>query len=195
MDDTTDGSHAPPATAWCGKCRTHRPVTDFHRSSRNKSGRQSHCKQCMCAARVKSYQANPQQAAEYNRQYRESNAGRKSEVDRAYRAENPITERLRRGKNRAIKAGLPADDITTEELLADWQRRGIDPTLCVYTGEPLEDGWHIDHTVPLSHPSTPGHVVTNLVPCNPLPNRTKGRRHWIDYLADRAQAAHRKAIA
>ncbi|MUL85041.1 MULTISPECIES: hypothetical protein [unclassified Mycolicibacterium] len=101
-----------------------------------------------------------------------------------------IREKLRRGKNRASKAGLPAHAITKAELLADWQRRGIDPDRCVYTGELLQDDWNIDHAVPLSHPNTPGHVVTNIVPCNPRANRSKGRRHWVDFLADRAETAN-----
>lgn len=85
-----------------------------------------------------------------------------------------------------MRRGLPAAGIAADELLQDWERRGIDPTVCVYTGQALQDGWHLDHAVPLSHPNTPGHVVANLVPSNPTVNRAKRRRHWVDYLADRA---------
>ncbi|WP_167097130.1 HNH endonuclease [Mycobacterium sp. DL592] len=142
----------------------------------------------MRAARRRVYHADPAQEADYNREYRRvnSDAVRQRKAD-DYR-NNVIREKLRRGKNRAIKAGIPADDITVAELLSDWERRVIDPTRCVYTGEQLQDGWHIDHAVPLSHPNTPGHVVANLVPCNPKVNVAKWRRHWIDFLADRAVA-------
>ncbi|OBK95768.1 hypothetical protein A5645_11075 [Mycobacterium asiaticum] len=59
----------------------------------------------------------------------------------------------------------------------------------MYTGQPVRDRWHIDHTIPLSVNGTPGDVVTNLVPCNPGPNRWKGPRDWINSLADRAETA------
>ena len=88
-----------------------------------------------------------------------------------------------------MKAGLPADAITPPELLADWQRRGIDPGRCIYTGEPLEDRWHLDHMIPLRYADSPGHVVSNLVPCNRGANLAKGKRGWLDFLADRAEAS------
>jgi len=170
----------------CGSCRQPKPEADFHKSNRNRSGLQSRCKDCQCAARRQCY--NPVKASEYDRGYRERNTAEVKRRKADDYSRNIIREKLRRGKNRAIKAGLPADDISEVALLADWKRRGIDPTRCVYTGEPLEDGWHLDHAVPLSHPNTPGHVVTNLVPSNPAVNRGKRRRHWVDFLADRASA-------
>lgn len=174
---------------WCGRCRQHKTAEDFHRSSRNRSGRQSHCKQCQCAAVQSARQAHPAKKVEQDRAYRESNSELVRTRKKLDYRQNIIREKLRRGKNRAGIAGVPAREITEVELLADWERRGIDPERCVYTGELLQDGWHIDHAVPLSHPNTPGHVVTNLVPCNASANREKLRRSWIDYLADRAEAA------
>ncbi|WP_160101585.1 hypothetical protein [Rhodococcus sp. T7] len=97
-------------------------------------------------------------------------------------------QRLNSGAVRARKLGVTADSITPEELLADWERRGISPDRDVYTGQPLQDGWHLDHAVPLSAPGTPGHVVSNLVPTNPRTNTTKRRRNFVEFLADRAQA-------
>lgn len=171
---------------YCRKCRAWKAIDDFHKSSRNSSGRQSHCKTCLCAARREAY--NPVKAAAYDREYNAQHRERKHQREHDYRADNPLVGRLRRGKNRAQQQGLPADDITPDRLLADWERRGIDPTRCVYTGEPLRDRWHLDHAVPLRHPGTPGHVVTNLVPCNPGENMRKRNRHWVDFLADRAEA-------
>jgi hypothetical protein len=129
------------------------------------------------------------QVARQKKRWRDANPERSHQISKTYRDAHPLEERLRSGRLRAEKAGLPAIRITAAELLADWQRRGIDPTRCVYTGEPLEERWSIDHAVPLSVAGTPGHVVTNLVPTNRGINSTKGRRRWLDYLADRAEAA------
>jgi len=87
-----------------------------------------------------------------------------------------------------VKLGRPADAITLAEVVADWKRRDLDPERCVYTGEPLRDRSHIDHGYPLSCEGSPGHVVTNLVPCNRGANTDKGRRHWLEYQADRRDA-------
>lgn len=168
----------------CTKCQQQKPEDEFHRCRRNRSGRQSRCKPCQCAASRES--RDPVKQADYDRRYNAEHREQKHRRERDYRAANPLVGRLRRGKNRAASAGLPFQHVTPEMLLADWERRGIDPTRCAYTGEPLPERWHLDHTVPLSHPDTPGHVVTNLVPCLPGVNRKKWRRHWLEFLADRA---------
>jgi hypothetical protein len=174
----------------CRKCGTSKTHNDFHKSSRNSSGRQSQCKGCSCAARRKVYHQNPAGSAAYSKAYRSEHLGRLRESAHDYHVDNPISERLRRGRNRAVRAGLPAHHITPGELLTDWRRRGIDPGRCVYTGQPLEAGWHLDHTYPLSREGSPGHVITNLVPCNRRANLSKGRRHLVTYLADLAEARH-----
>lgn len=45
-------------TKFCTKCKTEKPVEMFHRSSRNKDGRQSHCKQCKSEFHFSHYYKN-----------------------------------------------------------------------------------------------------------------------------------------
>ena len=43
---------------------------------------------------------------------------------------------------------------------------------CAYTGEPLMQGYHLDHIVALSKGGT--NYIWNIVPSNPFPNLSKG---------------------
>lgn len=52
---------------------------------------------------------------------------------------------------------MPAEDIDVEDLLADWERRGVDPNRCVYTGDPLVANWALDHAYPLRQPGRQAH--------------------------------------
>lgn len=176
-------------TLKCCQCREVKAENEFHMSNHTRSGRQSHCIECGRAARRKAYRANPAKDNARSRAYQAKTRPARREASRQYRADNPILERLRRGKNRALQLGIPADAITPAELLADWERRGIDRTRCAYTGEPLQERWHMDHMVPLRYPDSPGHVIDNLVPCNPGVNRSKNSRHFVEYLADREAAS------
>lgn len=125
-------------TLWCRSCDTVKPITEFHVSRRKRNGRQTYCIPCQRDKRRCSH--DRVKAAEYAKRYRAENQDAVKEAARAYRRDNQILERLRRGRTRANDAGVTAAKITVEELLVDWQRRGIDPDRCVYTGEPLEEG-------------------------------------------------------
>lgn len=50
---------------------------------------------------------------------------------------------------------------------------------CAYTGEPLVDGFHMDHVVPLAKGGTS--AIHNLVPCNPEPNLDKSDRDFAEW--------------
>ncbi|WP_328358573.1 hypothetical protein OG976_04745 [Mycobacterium sp. NBC_00419] len=156
-------------------------------------GIRSRCRDCDNAGTRDYQRRTPERQACRQKHWRAANPDRWHAIAKTHRDTHPLEERLRRGRLRAERAGVVAKHITADELIADWERRGIDPARCVYTWEPLQDGWHIDHAVPLSQPNTPGHVVNNLVPCNQRANVAKWRRHWIDYLADRSEAATRSS--
>lgn len=172
----------------CSACAETLPIDQFRPNARGSMGLRSRCVECDTAAKAAYQKRTPTYQAARQKRWRDANRDQSHAIAKTYRDTHQLEERLRSGRYRAEQTRLPASDITADELLADWQRRGIDPTRCVYTGEQLQDGWHIDHAVPLSHPNTPGHVVTNLVPCNPGVNFSKRSRHWLDYLADRAEA-------
>lgn len=171
----------------CSKCQKTLPIDRFRPNKRGWKGLRSWCRGCQNEATLDYQKRNPEVLAGRQQRWRNANPERAHEVAKRYRDTHPLEERLRAGRYRAEQLGLPAHDIKPDELLADWRRRGIDPDHCVYTGEPLQDAWNIDHMVPLSHPASPGHVVSNLVPTNRSINASKGSRHFVEYLADRAE--------
>ena len=109
----------------------------------------------MCAVRRRVYPCESREGVRIQQGLPREALDREKGPDRACRIVNPISERLRRGKNRAVKLGRPADAITLAEVVADWKRRDLDPERCVYTGEPLRDRSHIDHGYPLSCEGSP----------------------------------------
>lgn len=173
----------------CSKCLEALPIDRFEPNTRGWMGLRSQCRDCKNVATADYQRRNPEVAARRMRRWCRDNPERAHEIAKRYRDTHPLEERLRSGEYRARAAGLRADRVTPAELRADWIRRGISPDRDAYTGQPLVEGWHIDHAVPLSAPWTPGHVVSNLVPCNADTNTTKARKHWLDYLADRQENA------
>ncbi|EKT81859.1 hypothetical protein WSS_A15244 [Rhodococcus opacus M213] len=157
----------------CSKCSEALPIDSFQPNARGWMGLRSRCRDC---ENVKS--------AEYRRTHQ---AQERDRVRRHWDAD-PMGQRLNSGAVRARRLGVLVESFTAEDLRTDWARRGISPDHDAYTGQPLQDGWHLDHAVPLSAPGTPGHVISNLVPTNPGTNIVKRRRHWLDYIADRAEA-------
>ncbi|REE72188.1 hypothetical protein C8E05_1576 [Rhodococcus wratislaviensis] len=171
----------------CSKCLEALPIDRFQSNSRGWMGLRSRCRDCENAITLEYQRQHPEKVAERVRRWQIENPERSKAITQRYRDNRPLVDRLRRGRHRAQLAGVPYEHITTEELLADWQRRGISPDHDVYTGQPLQEGWHLDHAVPLSAPGTPGHIVSNLVPTNRSSNNTKGRKNWLDYIADREE--------
>lgn len=172
----------------CSMCSRELPIEQFRPNTRGWMGLRSRCSDCDNAASSGFRRRTPEYQRQRQKRWREANLDRSHAIGKAYRDAHGLKERLRAGRYRARKAGVPVEEITPEELLADWDRRGIDPDKCVYTGEPLISSWALDHAYPLSQPGSPGHVVSNLVPTNRSLNSSKGRRHWVEYLADRAEA-------
>lgn len=66
MERSCFGSEDPqitlPATEYalitCGKCRVAKGVDEFHKNLSKKSGRESHCKQCVLARKSKNYESS-----------------------------------------------------------------------------------------------------------------------------------------
>lgn len=95
-----------------------------------------------------------------------------------------LYESLRDGHKRATKAGVRADNLTAAEVLGYWASVGIDPWQCVATGEKLTQSTrNIDHVRPLSEPSSPGHVLGNVVPVSAEFNRWKANKSIVEAVA------------
>ncbi|MET9213625.1 MULTISPECIES: HNH endonuclease [unclassified Nocardia] len=166
----------------CSGCAEALPIDEFYPNSRGWMGLFSRCRACMNAATLERQRRNPEVVNSRNRRWTAANPCRRRRIGKEYRDTHPLEERLRGGRTRARNVGLPADDITAEALLADWERRGITPEACAYCGGEFEE---LEHMHPLSREGSPGHVLGNLAPsCKPC-NARKSRRHWVEYLADR----------
>ncbi|WP_054248656.1 hypothetical protein [Rhodococcus opacus] len=162
----------------CSKCSEALPIDSFQPNTRSWMGLRSRCRDCENV-----------RGAEYRRTHQTQERAR---IQRHWDAD-PMGQRLNSGAVRARRLGVPVESFTADDLRADWARRGISPDHDVYTGQPLQDGWHLDHAVALSAPGTPGHVMSNLVPTNPRTNATKYRRNFVEFLADRAEAQKENA--
>lgn len=157
----------PVARKHCSGCQQVKLWTEYSCRTAKWSGLESQCRDCRNAY----YEANKQAYFDRTSQYRTFT--------------NPWAAKLSSGYRRAVKAGLPAEKVTTAELLAHWKAAGINPNQSVYSGEELGPGrWSLDHVIPLSAPNSPGHVVTNLVPCLVHENSKKANKHFVVYLGD-----------
>lgn len=111
----------------CSSCAGNLPLGRFRPNTESWMGLRSRCVDCDNAAKMEYQRRTPERQAARQKRWREANLHRSHEIAKEYRDSHPIEERLRSGRIRAEQAGLPADDITAAELLADWERRGIDP--------------------------------------------------------------------
>lgn len=115
---------------------------------------------------------------------------------RAIAEADPFDRRLRDGYRRAVEAGVPAEHFSAVDLFEYWESRGIDPWECVWTGDRLtRETVQWDHLIGLKHPGTPGHVKHNLRPASASANSAKGSKHFVEFLADRAQKTASKRSA
>jgi len=87
----------------CKRCGQDKPVTEFHRSSRNPDGLAYTCKPCACEVTRLWGQANRERARETDRLYRLANPGKYTQLARAWRAANP--DRARENSRRRAPYG------------------------------------------------------------------------------------------
>lgn len=128
----------------CRGCDTAKPLDAFHRSSRNRDGRQSRCKDCQVGT-VRSIRQRPGYGAGERRRARASAAARK-----AADAEYAFREKWRRAvadaRQRAERSGAPHQPYTLTDLLAKfgpWQ-----DWTCAYCH--ASDELTLEHLTPLA---------------------------------------------
>ncbi|MBS1690763.1 MAG: hypothetical protein JST91_00830 [Actinobacteria bacterium] len=168
----------------CTKCDTVKPVEEFNRRASARDGLHPHCRKCQQLANT-AYRAEHREAlCGKRREFYRNNQDRLRDEARArhaaYRAADPMYERLKCGKHKAVRRGCSVEQFTSADLLAYWQAVGIDPTRCYYTGELLGDGWQLDHMTPLARGGP--HAVWNLVPCLASVNNLKQDKTADEYL-------------
>lgn len=155
----------PVARKKCSGCQQDKTWSEFSARAGRWSGLESQCREC----RNVYYKANKETYHERTNNYR--------------RNVNPWAAKLSSGYRRAVKAGVPAEKVTTKQLLKHWKSVGISPNQSVYSGAELGPGrWSLDHVIPLSDPNGPGHTARNLVPCLVHENSRKSNQHFVVYL-------------
>lgn len=107
------------------------------------------------------------------------------------RSRDGLAYTLERGYHRAKDLDLPAHKIARAELLAHWNKQGVDPWKCLYTGvELVREPGHsnsrtVDHVQPLSDPGSAGHVLENLAPCSNAYNNYKRSKDALSAMLSR----------
>lgn len=155
---------------FCSKCERVKALDKFGVNRSLKHGFQTRCKKC-------------------HLKYHEENREREIARMRAYKEVNNINIRLANGYQRAVAAGLPAQRFGEQELFEYWAQNSIAPDRSIFSGAELtRENFSLDHLVPLSLPNSPGHVLSNIVPCTLVENAIKQSKHFV-YLLGKIHAA------
>lgn len=171
-------------TKVCRDCRAEKPVTDFHKSTNYKDGRQNRCGECTLAYGAK---IHAKETPEHRRErldrknerarvYYAANPHKKAEYTRRTTAQNTERHRKWREQNRErFRAILSASNYKRRQLVKggmtglqtkawfDAQKK-----VCHWCGKKCADLPTIDHVIPLARGGM--HEARNLViackPCN-----------------------------
>lgn len=138
--------------------------------------------------------ANPEQQRIYRKKYAAKNAL----TAKAWAEKNPqkilAYAQLESAERRAQKAGAPIVSFTT----SDWKRCmeywGFACAVCGRQGDLFGVTIAMDHWIPLSHPTTPGHCLTNVVPlCHGQKSCNNEKHNKLPTLWLRTKLGPRKA--
>ena len=175
----------------CNRCKEEKPIVEFPKSSFNKSGYGSPCKEC-AGEKSKQWSRDNKDYIEsmreyqktYNKKWREDNREylqeklkKRWENDPVYKLKELTRQNIRRAlKNTRSK---PIEDIlgcTCKELKEHLEKQFLEGMEWSNHGE-----WHIDHIIPLAEAKTEGEVYklnhyTNLQPLWAIDNLKKGGR-------------------
>lgn len=160
---------------YCYGCQCVKELSGFNRKG---DSYRSECRECQHGY----HYANHERELARMRKYKAQNAEKIAAQCKLYRERNPLPGRIRDGYRRAEKFGAPTVDFKAQDLYEYWQEVGIDPWCSVYSGTSLTpENYSLDHIIPLSEPDTPGHTLTNLVPCTKDENRRKFNKKVLPF--------------
>ena len=181
------------STRVCSKCRQALPRTSefFQRDTSKAHGLRYACKSCANASRQERRKAKPDKCAreklaawrkahpEYARQWRENHREECNEYARAYfrkyRQEHP--ERFAAyERNKTARKRMNGGSHTGADIISQYERQNHK---CFYCGVKLDNGYHVDHVIPLSKGGSNG--PENLVIACPTCNMRKHDKHPMDF--------------
>jgi hypothetical protein len=193
----------------CTKCGQTKPHSEWNRNRSKKDGLASECKSCHAerslkwrkanpeeqkrrsrqqhhknkddanARRRANYWANPDRERNHRKSYYEKTAESQRESSREWRKNNPEKRREQERRIRAMRASVPSEPYSTQEVLDKW---GSDCHLChkpidleapratFQTG--WENGLQLDHVIPIS--SGGPDILENVKPSHGKCNIGKG---------------------
>ena len=116
-----------------------------------------HCRTCKRDSKRKHSEENPdynrqwnKDNPDYNRQWNKANPEKKRQSDLNWQQANPEKVRAKSQRRRALKLDqMGRWPIPEHEFIAELFE--IYP-FCYYCQEPLDDGFHVEHKIPLSRP-------------------------------------------
>lgn len=174
----------------CSACHVDKPVAEFHRARRNKSGYAYECKSCSKARTYAYRAANPHKHAEIQARYRAENAEAQREANRRWVEAHPEYERARYKRRRADAEQLATLRATNarigrERRAAIAASEGVPADVvaalleqpCAYCWAPASE---LDHVVPFSAGGR--HDIDNVVPACRSCNARKANKSLLLFL-------------
>ncbi len=151
----------------CKRCDTSKPVSEFHKNPRLKSGVNTYCKMCVAISAALYREARSTQEREKAlvrlRDYRKANKARLSEHNKAYRDKNKewlaeLAAQYRRDNRGKVNNWNIVRFRKIKQRTFPEQKNAIEE---FYHNCPR--GYHVDHVIPLTHRLVSGlHVLANL---------------------------------
>jgi len=176
----------------CSRCKLTKNPNDFHLDKTKVSGLASKCKECAIRASRAWYEANkgrvladsraayaidPTVKNQQAKRWREKNADRKRQIDKAWREANHETVRAAKMRRKVtkIQRRRPYDKEFFQLVEVEAHHLAAIRQDC--TGVQ----WHVDHIVPLRSKIVSGfHNEFNLAVITARQNMIKGNRIWPD---------------
>lgn len=157
----------------CGEIKS---VEEFGSKKGTWDNKHSICRICDRERSNRYRKENPEASRASVRQYSLNNRDAKREYGRTYFVKrsqaDPMYYRLRSGKERAQKAGVEWENVSSTDLLSHWKQNNMSIDICHYCNNHIElDELEIDHGVPIC--SGGGHTIDNLFPSHKKCNREK----------------------
>lgn len=176
-----------PSTKHCARCGVAKDADCFARNVTRSDGLSGYCGDCQNGTIAEWKRRNPDVVARQARldaaRFRRRNPGKKSDMDRRYRASNQDRIHANRWRRKAIKRGAFVERVHRSVV---FRRCGGACHMCGALVDP--DNWHLDHVLPLVRGGE--HSYANTAVACPSCNLQRGARtmdEWRVSLAERAQ--------
>jgi len=173
----------------CTRCDEIKPLTEFHRYSRNKDGRTSDCKQCRRVNTLKWVETNNERHRSNSRSYWASHKEEKRKYDKFRYSENVEGQRERHriyyanNKDVFLRNSHKRRARLSCSVPQRWVKGETDNSLCYWCGVDLASvKSHLEHIMPISlgGPAVDSNEVFSCEGCN----WSKNDKHPLVWIAE-----------